>query len=237
MFKKFEISKSKIPQQIAEHIINLISKGSLKPGDKLPSEKQLEEMFGVSRPSVREALSALSMGEIIEMRHGEGSFVRDIDFNTYIHPLAIKAFIKSGSVYELLETRILIEGEIAALAASRGTEEDACCLKNELKRMEKEIKLGRLAVELDLDFHLCLAKAAKNNYLLEIIKCLSEPIHNCQKYTRQYSRLLPGQPQEVLEQHFRIVDAVFQKKPGEAKAAMVNHLEKVIDKCRYIEEL
>ena len=70
------ICKKKIPQEVAEQIINLISNGDLVPGEKLPTEKELVEMFGVSRPSIREDLSALEMAEIIEMRHGEGSFVR-----------------------------------------------------------------------------------------------------------------------------------------------------------------
>jgi DNA-binding FadR family transcriptional regulator len=230
-----KISKRKIPQEIAEQIITLISNGDLAPGDKLPTEKKLEEMFGVSRPSIREALSALEMAEIIEMRHGEGSFIRDIDLNTHIHPLAVKMLIKSGTVYEILEARKAIEGYTVILAAQHATQEDLRDLENILAKMKEEMKLGHLGEENDLIFHLRIAKASHNSILYQVMESLSGLMKHCQKHTRQYSRCIPGRPREIVNQHIKIFQAIVNKKPNAAQKAMLDHLEDIRITCQNLE--
>jgi len=237
LIKVEKIYKRRIPQIVAEQIINLISTGQLKPGDKLPSEKQLEKMFGVSRPSIREALSALQMAEIIDMYHGEGSFVKEIDLNTHIHPLSVSMLIKTGKVYELLETRLLIEPEVAALAAQRAKREDLEELEQILTVMEEKVLAGDLAEEEDSRFHLLVSQASHNTILEDIIKNISPSIQYHQKYTRQYSRMIPGRPLTVLEQHRSIFNAIKRKDSKGAGKYMRIHLEDVKKKCQYIENL
>ncbi|MFZ5943088.1 MAG: FadR/GntR family transcriptional regulator [Bacillota bacterium] len=230
-----KISKRKIPQEIAEQIITLISNGELMPGDRLPTEKKLEEMFGVSRPSIREALSALEMAEIIEMRHGEGSFIRDIDLHTHIHPLAVNILIKSGVVYEMLDARKAIEVNIAALAAENANEEDLGEIEKVLTKMQEEMRQGKLGEETDLSYHLIIAKASHNSILYQVMESLSELIKHCQKHTRQYSRCIPGRPQDILDQHKKIFQAIAERNPKKAKSAMLEHLEDITITCRQLE--
>jgi len=235
LFEVRKINKRKISREIAEQIISLVNKGNLQPGERLPTEKQLEEMFGVSRASVREALSALEMAEIIEMRHGEGSFVRDIDLNTHIHPLAVNRLIKSGIVYEMLQARKAIEGQTACLAAQNATAKDLEEIKRIIKKMEKEIKSGQLGEESDHMFHLLIAKAGKNTVLYRVVESLSELIKHCQKHTRQYSRCILGRPREVVDQHIKIFAAISKGRPAEAKQAMLDHLEDIENVCQKLE--
>ncbi|MFZ7103048.1 MAG: FadR/GntR family transcriptional regulator [Peptococcaceae bacterium] len=235
MLEVKKISKRKIPQEIAEQIISLISNGELSPGDKLPTEKNLEEMFGVSRPSIREALSALEMAEIIEMRHGEGSFVRNIDLQTHIHPLAVKMLINSGAVYEMMTARQAIEGQTASLAAQFASPEEIRLMEKLLVDMQEGIKKGQLGEEEDLNFHLLIAKAAHNSILYHIMKNLGALIKHCQKHTRQYSRCIPGRPDDILSQHIRIFQAIANKKPREANKAMLEHLEDITLTCKNFE--
>lgn len=237
IIKVEKIRKRNIPRQVAEQIINLIISGELKPGDKLPSEKQLEKMFGVSRPSIREALSALSMSEIIEMCHGEGSYVKNVEINNYIHPLAVKMLIQTGKVYELLETRLLIEPQIAGLAAKRAQKEELEELAKMIKDMEKEVLAGNLAQDEDTQFHLYLGKAAHNIILEEIMQNLAPLIRHHQMHTRQYSRFMPGRPLDVLEQHRSIYEAIRDGDSRKAKRFMQDHLEDVKRNCRHMESL
>ncbi|NLT94192.1 MAG: FadR family transcriptional regulator [Clostridia bacterium] len=231
-----KIYKKKIPQEVAEQIINLISNGDLAPGEKLPSEKELEEMFGVSRPSIREALSALEMAEIIEMRHGEGSFVREIDINNHIHPLALKMLIKSGTVYEILDARKAIECHGAYLAALNAETQELSQIQEILNDMRNEINQGKIGEDIDLKFHLAISKASHNSILYQIMENMSELIKHCQKHTRQYSRWIPGRPEEIYHQHVLIFQAISSKRAQEAYQRMKDHLDDIISTCQKFEK-
>src|SRR5262244_2987720 len=118
------IKSTRIYEEIVRQIKSMITEGRLKSGDQLPPERDLAEKFLVSRTSVREALRALESRGLIEIRAGEGAFIRDISVETLIEPLALVILPHREAVGELFEARRLLEPAISALAARRATREE-----------------------------------------------------------------------------------------------------------------
>ena len=116
------IRTRKIYEQIVDQIGQLVAQGQLQPGDRLPSERELVERFQVSRASIREALSALEMMGLIEVRSGEGTFIRQVNIESVVTPLAWMLFIEKDTDLELYEARKILEVQAAGLAAERAEE-------------------------------------------------------------------------------------------------------------------
>src|SRR5882724_5447626 len=137
------VRSTRIYEEIVRQVKQLIGEGRLKSGDRLPPERDLAEKFMVSRTSVREALRALQSRGLIEIRAGEGTFVRDISVETLIEPLALVILPHREAVGELFEARRLLEPAIAALAARRATREEIQEMERILEDQAKEVAAGR----------------------------------------------------------------------------------------------
>jgi len=140
-----------------KQIKQLISGGELKPGDKLLSERELADKLQVSRVSVREAIRSLEMLGFIEIRHGEGTFVRDTNADDVIRPLAMFLAMERGSLLDMFEVRRIFEAATSALAAERATSKDLQNIKEWLDLM-KGSENTHDAVENDLRFHFAIAR-------------------------------------------------------------------------------
>src|SRR5512134_1163634 len=147
------IKSTRIYEEIVRQVKDLIAQGRLKSGDQLPPERDLAEKFRVSRTSVREALRALQGRGLIEIRAGEGAFVRDVSVETLIEPLALVILPHREAVGELFEARRLIEPSIAALAARRATREEIAEMDRILEDQAKEVAQGRTGMSPDSAFH------------------------------------------------------------------------------------
>src|SRR2546427_9450483 len=137
------IKSTRIYQEIVRQVKAMIAEGRLKSGDQLPPERDRAEKFVVSRTSVREALRALESLGLVEIRPGEGTFVREVSVEALIEPLAMVMFSQREAIGELFEARRLLEPAIAALAARRATPEEIHEMERILEEQAREIAAGR----------------------------------------------------------------------------------------------
>jgi GntR family transcriptional repressor for pyruvate dehydrogenase complex len=153
--------RSNLSSLIIDKITGLLAAGLLKPGDRLPSIEALSQQCSVGRTSVREALRALELVGVVEIRHGEGTFIGEDVSRFCLKPLSWGALLDQNRVLELSETRRCIECELAAMAAQRATAEDIAEIERYLLRMEecRHSMAGYTAA--DVGFHFAIGKAAR----------------------------------------------------------------------------
>lgn len=222
MFERVQTKKVYI--EIVEQIQNLILKGKIKSGDRLPPERILAEKLGVSRPPLREAMSALEILGIIECRGGKGNFVKKT-FNSKNFKQQMEKLEKEESPFELLEARKVIETEIAALAAEKATPTDITEIENVLMKMENSLNDIPKAMEFDTEFHIAVAKAAHNSVLLETMIFLAKGLTDSMWVNIKEKRWeQPGNPRKYIKEHKEIIDAIKKKNQEDARSKMNKHL-------------
>lgn len=227
---RFErIANQRIYQQIVEQISGMIREGALRPGDRLPPERQLAEEFGVSRAAVREALSALGLMGLVEVRHGEGTFVRSVSEEGLVTPMALLLTMERNEALglELLEIRSALEAEAAYLAAQRWEPEDLVAMEDSLEQMDTALHTGELGAEADWKFHRAVATASGNGLLLQIMRTLSENMQESLKLYRERLLRIPTMDRTLLDEHWGILEAIRERKPELAHDRMRAHIERV----------
>ncbi len=225
MFSK--VKTKKVYMKIVEQIRDLIKEGRLKPGDKLPPEQILAEKFGTSRPSVREALSALEILGITESRGGKGNFIKD-NLDTPLYEQKYRELEEEESPFEILEARKAVETEIVGLAAKKATKEDVVSIRESLDKMKSAMTNIPRIMEFDREFHINIAKAAHNSLLFSMITYLAD----LQKEKlwinlKEKSWSIPGRPQKYFEEHTEIFNAIKNKDSKDARKRMYDHLAEV----------
>lgn len=226
---RFErVASHRIYQQIVDQISRMMSDGTLKPGDRLPPERQLAEEFGVSRPAVREALSALNLMGLVEVRHGEGAFVQSVPFEGMMHSMALFLAMEQGESLgrELLEIRAALEAEGAALAAERREEDDLTALAEALQKMECPLSPA-LAATSDWDFHRAVAAASDNSLLLQVMRMLAETMKEYIASYREKLLQIPGNHQLLYDEHRGIFETIRDRQPDLARDRMHAHILRV----------
>jgi GntR family transcriptional repressor for pyruvate dehydrogenase complex len=219
------IKRTNIAEEIAEQLILTILRGDIKPGDRLPSEQEMMEQLGVGRSSVREAIRSLSVMGLVDVRQGNGAFVRD-DSGFFAKAIARGSLMSPKTRQQLIEVREIIEAGIASLAAARATEQDIALLRATLEEMRASLDDPERCLDLDLTFHLTLADITQNAILYEIILSIRELM---KKFIQDNLRA-PGSTAAALHDHQRILDAVEQGDPAVARDAMLAHLRGVIER-------
>lgn len=213
-----------ISEQITAHIKQSILDGKLIPGDKLPSEKELTEIFQVSRPTVRDALKQLAASNLIETRAGAGGghFVTQVSYEEMTYNfsdfISLSLGLKGISLEEVAEIRKIIEIEATILAAERRTEEDLEKLKTILSRMDDSLDTSYF--ELDFDFHKQVALASKNRLFILTI----EAINIALKPMFQLSNCSTQLKQDLKNELNEIYQAIQNQDPSLAKKTMIEHL-------------
>ncbi len=221
------IKASKLSDEVYNQIVLLISRGKLIPGDKIPSERDLAVDLGVSRQSIREALSRAEIMGLIEVRQGEGSFILSSINKSLKPPLTIIIEKEAGRIFEFLEIRKLIEGWCAEKAATEATIEDLENMEEILDEMKKVASKDKQWEELDLKFHLSFAKATHNVIAVHMMEALKTNFRPFFKFTKSMPR---SEKIDVLWQHhYEIFTAIKHRNPEAAQ-------EKVIDHLNFIEE-
>jgi GntR family transcriptional repressor for pyruvate dehydrogenase complex len=213
------VKKKRIYEDIVAQIKGLLAEGGLKPGDQLPSERELSERFQVSRASVREAIRTLESMQLVEIRSGEGTYVA-ASIDVLLSPFASLILQQKDSLLEIFEARKIVEPEIAALAAERVASDEIEELETILERQAHEIAQGETGVEADTAFHSTLAKAAKNKIFLK----LNDAIVDSLRETRELSLQTRGRPARSLAGHRNILEAIRTRDPTMARQAMLEHL-------------
>ncbi len=221
------IKTRKIYEEIVDQLKMMIIQGNLKPGDKLPSERELSEQLGVSRSSVREALSALEAMSILDIRSGEGTFVRQTSQSATIEALALVLTVENNPEVQLMEVRRVLEVEAAGLAARRATLYQVEKIGDALKAMQAAAEKQELAVEYDLKFHFTIAEATHNNILLRIMNTVADIMHQTFRAKRQQLYGSPGMAERIIREHTLIFKAIQERNPAEARERMLEHLNNV----------
>jgi GntR family transcriptional regulator, transcriptional repressor for pyruvate dehydrogenase complex len=217
------ISKHGISEMLVDQVLGFVRAGRLKAGDKLPSERDLAERFGVSRPTVREALRALSVLGVLEIRHGGGTFVSELDAIDLLGPLHFFLSLSDVSVEKLYQARRLIEGEICALAAARVTAEDLSVLTTLIDEQETARRDATLYLALDSKFHERLAAIADNPFLSRA----SASLNVLGIEFRKLAANTKAAPTRSISDHRCIVAALTAGDAEAARAAMVAHMNQV----------
>lgn len=223
-----QIKPKKIYEEVAEALHELIRTGQIKPGDRLDSVQQLAENFQVGRSAIREALSALKAMGLIEMRQGEGTFVRSFEARQITFPLSTAILMNKEDIRHLLEVRKIIEVGTVASAANNRTHEDLIAMELALGEMKLAHGDDELGEKADFKFHLALSAAAHNPLLSSLMDHVSELMIETQKETRRLWLFSKQTTSEKLyDQHMDIYQAVLEKNEEQARKAMLTHLENV----------
>ena len=220
-----KVSKKSISEEIVVQIRQMISQGTLNPGDRLPAERVMAEMFGVSRTTVREGIKVLAESGVLESRQGAGTFVRRMNDQVQSQKGSLIDAILSGecSLEDVFEVRKMIEPEIAALAARNGMPDAFTRLDVALAEQEKAIRGGESGAGFDQMFHGLLAEASGNPVLREMAKALHEGFARCREETLQS----PERQKASLAAHRAIAEAVKNGYGMQAERAMREHLGEV----------
>jgi GntR family transcriptional regulator, transcriptional repressor for pyruvate dehydrogenase complex len=219
-FELGPIKSTRIYEEIVRQVKQLIAEGRLKTGDRLPPERELAEKFVVSRTSVREALRALESLGLIEIRPGEGTFVRQVSVDALVGPLALMMASQREAIGELFEARRVLEPAIAALAASRATPDEVQEMERILESQAREVAAGRTGLAEDAAFHTAIGAAARNHAITRIVHAIMDLLTQ----SREESLNTPGRPTRSHQDHRRILQAISKRNPSAARQAMLDHL-------------
>jgi len=216
------IRRNRVYEEVAKQIERLVLK-KLKPGDKLPSERELAETLRVSRSSIRDAIRSLELMGLVEPRQGMGTIVREVSVDALVNPFANALKRRRELVSELLDFRRMLEPPLAARAAMHATAEEIAEMEEILKRQDEKQQQGDSAVAEDTEFHYAIALASDNSVVFKVLDVLMDLLRD----TRERSLQLEGRPQKSIAGHRRILDAIKRRDAEAAKDAMRHHIEDV----------
>ncbi len=216
------IRRNRVYEEVARRIERLIN-DEMQPGDRLPPERQLAEMFQVSRGSIRDAIRTLETMGMVTARQGAGTVVREISADSVIIPLSSALMRQRKLASELLDVRKIIEPPLAARAALHATPEEIAEMEDILRRQEQKVRRGELAVEEDSEFHYSIALAADNSVVLRVLDVLMDLLRE----TRKRSLQVNGRLQKSYAGHQRVLAALKKGDAAAAEQAMRRHIEDI----------
>ncbi|RDE19901.1 GntR family transcriptional regulator [Motiliproteus coralliicola] len=220
------VKQPKISDVIMEELESMILEGSLKPGQKLPSERELSKQFEVSRPSLREAVQKLVAKGLLTSRQGGGTYVSDTLDGGYADPLLTLFSSHPEAQADLLEFRHALEGVAAYYAALRSTESDRRAIQKIYDELEgyHEAKAFEQEVKADVEFHLRIAEASHNVVLLHTMRALLGLVEKNIMNNLEQAYPQRGHRSKIHGQHKVLMDAIFDGKPEQARQAAYDHL-------------
>ncbi|PCK09311.1 MAG: GntR family transcriptional regulator [Alteromonadaceae bacterium] len=216
-------STQRLYRNVADKMLTMLDGSDYPPGTRLPSERELSEKFGVSRPTIREAIIALELSGRVEVRTGSGVYVLQ-------HETLLKA-ADSISPFELTEARVLIEGEAAALAATMITAEQLHELEVALSEMEQENSSDKSLQSGDADrkFHTVISDATNNSALIYTIQNLWDLQQASPDIHSAHESLCMTDKKQRLDEHHAIYQALSEGNPKMARIAMRNHFSRPLE--------
>lgn len=219
------IEAQRLYHQVAEQIGNLIQSGEFREGDRLPPERELAKQLGVSRPVVREAMIALEIAGLVDVRGGAGTFVRRTRADV---GRALAAATDPGpSPFDLIAARRMIEGEIACSAAQTVTDAGLRSLTEAIDAMRRDIDLGKDTRQADRLFHVRVAELTGNAVLVNLVDGLWTHMLAPMFDVLGRHAGLRGEDRMTVADHEKIVQALARRDPASAREAMRGHLAHV----------
>lgn len=218
-----DVKRISTTEKIVQNLINLISEQKLVPGDKLPSERALCEMIGVSRPALREALKALQVMNIVTIRQGSGAYVRNLEPENIIEHLNIVFHLDSSLYHDLYEARRIVEGSVAGLAAASISDDEIQSMERIIGCSHHAIDDAELFYKLDLELHELILKASRNR----IMPVFTQSIDKLSHLMREQTNAQHGIREQTVEDHEMILYAMKMRDPDSARRAMEKHISNV----------
>ncbi len=222
------IKLKRISDQVFEQLRESIFRGEIKPGEQLMPERDLAKTLEVSRTSVRDAITKLVTLGMVEHRQGQGTFVQSPDSRCE-NPLAIAMETEDGTIHDLLEVRMGLECNAAALAANRASEKDIRFLLKSIQEMKDETESGRLGTEADVAFHMAITYATKNPVHVSLMRNFYDYLFVGIKKNLFHLYENPDNIKEILKQHHAIYECIRDHDTAAAFSAMQRHITYVID--------
>jgi GntR family transcriptional repressor for pyruvate dehydrogenase complex len=217
-----KIKKETVTETIVNQIKDLIERNCFEVGQQLPSERELTAQLGVSRPSVREAMKALQLMGIVEIRSGSGTYLRERAHLLSDH-FAIQNLLSKFTWLELTEARVVLESGLISIATEKAVEADMRALREACDNMYKNAADPVRFLEHDFAFHLTIAEASQNRFLVEMLSAtrdlLLEVNQEVLKVAQQIDR--------AMESHEQILQAITDRDKNKARRAMSFHLKTV----------
>lgn len=224
-FDRARGERSRLYETVAKAIEERILAGDFRPPDLLPPERVLSEQFNVSRTVVREAIKALEHTGLVEARQGRGVVVLRPSEGHVAESILRFVKLENSPQWALYELRSILETEAAALAAQRRDDVDLEVLGSLIDRMTAKVDLPFEYVELDLEFHRALLKAAHN----PLFNVVLEPFRAALYESRQVGATVPQAPTRSVSSHRRIYEAIVAQDPDQARMEVKEHFEKVAE--------
>jgi GntR family transcriptional regulator, transcriptional repressor for pyruvate dehydrogenase complex len=222
------IAKAGVSDLLVQRILGFVTAGQLRPGDRLPSERELAERFQVSRPTVREAMKALSILGIVDVHHGGGAFVSALNAEELLGPLSFFLNLSEVTVEKLYEARRLIEGEICAQAANLGLPADLDRLQELIAAQDAQKSYAEEYLALDSQFHQLLGEMSGNPFLARA----SQSLNVLGIEFRRKAANTKHTPSRSIDDHRAILKALREHDPEAARRAMVAHMDQVMTSTR-----
>ena len=227
-------SNPRLYQDLARKLIAELAAGTYRVGGRLPAERELAVQFDVSRPTVREAIIALEVQGLVEVRIGSGAYVLRRPGSGDVPGFNITAF-------ELTEARLLFEGEAAALAAAQITDDEIAEIEALVRDIANENRQPsgadpRSADGADREFHIAIARATRNNAVLETVENLWNLRYTSPEAALLHQKARTANVKPVVDEHTAVLEALRRRDPAAARAAMRAHLSAVLDSLLFATE-
>ena len=210
-------------EDIVQQFTSMIRQGTLKPGERLPSERVLAEQLQVSRSSVREAIRSLELQGLVISKRGSGTFINTENLEAVVALIASTLSSGTSALKDIFEMRHVLEPQIAALAAQRANQQEIEELEEILESQADAIDAGGTGVDADTAFHFSLASATQNLALVKVVSAVEDILHR----SRDQSLQEPGRPQRSLDSHRQILQMIRAGDSEGARRAMEYHLTAV----------
>lgn len=223
---KFEkVRQRRIYQEVLEQITQLMIEGKLNPGDKLMGEREMAGALGVSRTTLRDALRTLEVLGVVEIKPGEGTFIKDNQTDEVVVPLALALSVEQNCPAELWETRMSLEVECAGLAAQRAGEANIRLIYEALGELRNSLTNLDFYTKADMHFHYTIAQSAQNSILTRLLQTFA--VHIRELITKASKRGFTRDRQGIraYEEHLGIYEAVRSGDAERARLLMREHLQ------------
>ena len=227
------IQKTSVSQQVVNYVLDLIEQGELKPGDRLPVEREFAESLGISRVPLREGISALSALGIVERRQGDGNYIAGFSPDILGRILRTYTLLEGTLADDRFEARSVVEGAAARLAARNATPEDISAMETQINAMEEAVPAyiegkKRLADMLKLDdlFHLQCAAASHNEFYIQFVNIVHMAGTDMGLYEKTYGRQ-PEKYYDSVKFHRQLLDAIRERNEVLAQEIMCRHIDSV----------
>jgi len=232
-----KIKQERVAETVQRQIEQLILRGVLRPGERLPSERDLAERLGVSRPSVREAIATLVAQGLLNTRAGSGIYVANVLGSAFSEPLIQLFSSHEEALFDYLSFRRDLEGLAAERAARMSSDTDLKVITAIFHKMEAAHSKRNPAEEaaLDAEFHMAIVEASHNVFMLHMMRSMFEMLRAGVFYNRQVMFKVRTTRTSLLDQHRAIHDAIIARNPAKARAAIEAHLG-FVEICMHAEK-